>query len=80
MTYSGAELDLLVIRGSRRLGFEAKLTEAPSITRSMRVAIDDLGLSQLYLVHAGEDCYPLAENIRALPANRLVDELRPLPR
>lgn len=79
-TYSGAELDLLVVRGSRRLGFEAKLTEAPSITRSMRVAIEDLRLSQLYVVHAGEDCYPLAENVQALSANRLVDELRPLPR
>ena len=79
-THAGAELDLLVVRGSHRSGFEAKLTEAPTVTKSMRVAIEDLRLSQLVVVHAGEECFPLAENIQAVPAKRLVDELRPLSR
>lgn len=35
-THSGAELDLLVVRGSRRLGFEFKRTDTPSVTPSMR--------------------------------------------
>lgn len=79
-THAGAELDLLVMRGNRRLGFEVKLTEAPSVTKSMRVAIDDLRLSRLFVIHAGEKCFPLAENIQALSASRLVGELRPLQR
>lgn len=79
-THAGAELDLLVVRGNRRLGFETRLTEAPTVTKSMRIAIEDLGLSRLFVVHAGEKCFPLAENILAVPAARLTEELRPLPR
>lgn len=79
-THAGAELDLLVVRGNRRLGFEAKLTEAPAVTKSMRVAIEDLRLSRLFVVHAGETSFPLAENIQAVPAGLLTEELRPLSR
>ena len=35
-THAGAELDLLVVRGRRRWGFEVKRTSAPTITPSMR--------------------------------------------
>jgi uncharacterized protein len=42
-THSGAELDLLVIRGSKRIGFEIKRTSSPRLTPSMRNAISDLG-------------------------------------
>ncbi|MGH9367293.1 MAG: ATP-binding protein, partial [Thermoanaerobaculia bacterium] len=46
-THSGAELDLLVVRGKLRLGFEFKRTTAPAVTRSMRTALGDLGLTEL---------------------------------
>lgn len=58
----------------------AKLVGKSSLAWSMRIAIDDLGLSQLYVVHAGEGCYPLGEKIRAVAARQLVNELRPLRR
>ena len=41
-TYSGAELDLLVVRGSLRLGFELKRTVSPGVTPSMRIARESL--------------------------------------
>jgi hypothetical protein len=31
-THTGAEIDLLVVRGGRRLGFEFKLTDSPAVT------------------------------------------------
>ncbi len=65
--HTGAELDLLVVRGQRRLGFEIKLTDTPRITRSMRSALEHLELERLYLVHAGEHRFPLAERVEALP-------------
>ena len=40
-THGGAELDLLVVRGRRRLGFEFKRTVAPELTKSMRIALAD---------------------------------------
>ncbi len=77
-TYAGAELDLLVLAGDRRYGFEVKRSEAPRLTASMRSAVETLGLRRLDVVHAGDDLYRLAPRVRALPAARLAAELRPL--
>ena len=66
-THGGAELDLLALRGGRRYGFECKLADAPGTTRSMRVALDDLELSHLWVVYPGDEAYPLDERISVLP-------------
>ena len=75
-THSGAELDLLVVRGRRRLGFEFKRSTTPALTRSMHVASEDLRLTKLWVVHAGERAFDLAPRIRALPLARLLEELQ----
>jgi uncharacterized protein len=77
-THSGAELDLLVVRGSRRLGFEFKRTTAPRLTPSIRSAVDDLKLERLHLIHAGEKTFSLAERVRAVPLHRIWEDLEPL--
>ena len=77
-THSGAELDLLVVAGNRRYGFEVKRSEAPRLTGSMRSAFESLGLDRLDVVHAGTDGYAMAPGVRALPAARLAATLRPL--
>jgi uncharacterized protein len=69
--HTGAELDLLVTRGQRRLGFEIKLTDSPRITPSIRSALEHLDLERLYLVHAGDQRFPLAERVEALPLRAL---------
>jgi uncharacterized protein len=77
-THAGAELDLLVMRGNRRLGFEFKHTDAPGVTKSMRIAQQDLRLDELVVVHAGEDSYPLGAGIRAVALPRVLQDVRPL--
>jgi predicted AAA+ superfamily ATPase len=77
-THGGAELDLLVIRGSRRLGFEFKRTTAPSLTPSMRSALTDLRLTRLDVIHAGDKTFPLAANVRAVAVTRLLTDLEQL--
>jgi hypothetical protein len=74
-THSGAELDLLVVRGRKRIGFEIKRTTAPSLTRSMQVSLADLKLTRLFVIHAGKDLFPLAERVTALPAEKIHTEL-----
>ena len=78
-THTGAELDLLVMDGARRYGFEVKRSEAPRLTRSMHSALETLNLERLDVVHAGTKRYRLADQIRALPAAELADTLGPLP-
>ena len=70
-THAGAELDLLVERRGRRFGFELKHGDAPAITKSMRVALEDLELTHLYVVHPGTRSHPLAERVSALALSDL---------
>lgn len=70
-THKGAELDLLVRRGSERLGFEVKFTSAPQLTSSMHTAMEDLKLDRLDVIHAGEHTFPMANGIRAVAFKRL---------
>ncbi len=65
-THAGAELDLLVVRGNRRRGFEIERTESPKTTKSMHIALDDLELDSLDVVHARQHTFPLSERIRAV--------------
>jgi predicted AAA+ superfamily ATPase len=74
-THGGAELDLLVVNGRHRLGFEFKRTTAPRITPSMRAAIADLGLERLDVIHAGAETFSLHRKIRAVSAARLAQDL-----
>ena len=78
-THAGAELDLLVVRGRDRLGFDAKRTVAPRLTPSMRTALTDLKLQRLDVLHAGDHTFPLAPRVRAVALARLLGDLAPLP-
>ena len=73
-TYGGAELDLLFVRGSRRLGFEIKLSDSPKVTPSMRTALADLKLDRLDVIVPGAEVFPLAEKIRVVGMDRLTEE------
>jgi hypothetical protein len=64
-----------VVRGARRIGVEVKRTTTPALTPSMRSAIVDLKLSQLYVVHAGEVTFPLAKQVQAVAFSDLLKEL-----
>lgn len=75
-THSGAELDLLIIRGGKSYGFEFKYMDAPQITKSMHVVTQDLNLHQLWVIYPGQRAYPLAKKIDALPLTDASDVLR----
>jgi uncharacterized protein len=77
-THGGAELDLLVVRGQKRWGFEFKRTSSPVVTPSMRSALSDLHLQSLEVIHAGEMTFPLDREIRAVALTRLLDDINPL--
>ncbi len=70
-TQAGAELDLLAISGSTRTGFDMKLSEVPRTTKSMHIAMEDLKLDHLFVVHPGSLRFPLAEGITALPVTEI---------
>ena len=70
-THGGAELDLLLFHEGERHGFELKYVDAPRTTRSMRVAIQDVGLDRLWVLYPGAETYDLDDKITALPLRDL---------
>ncbi len=70
-THAGAELDLMLTIRGRRHGFEFKHADAPSATRSMRTALNDLSLEHLWIVYPGSQRYPLDKRITVLPADEI---------
>jgi len=66
------------VRGQRRLGFEIKHTAIPKVTPSMRIALEDLKLDELVVIHAGKESFTLAPRIRAVAIRDVLTELRPL--
>jgi uncharacterized protein len=77
-TQQGAELDLLVMRGNTRRGFEVKRTTVPEISKSMRIALADLSLDSLDVIHAGPHTFPLGERVRAVAATRILEDIAPV--
>lgn len=70
-THSGAELDLLLIVRGRRYGVEVKFQDAPRLTPSMRVALDDLGLERLTVLYPGDRRYELSRGVAVVPLAEL---------
>lgn len=64
--------------GRLKIGFEIKRTSSPRVTPTMRNAMQDLNLQRLYLVHSGNDSFPLAERIQAVPFARIREDLEGL--
>lgn len=74
-THSGASLDLLVVSGKHRHGFEIKRTESPRLTASMRSAVATLNLDRLDVIHAGQGRFQLAPKVRAMCVQEAIEEL-----
>ncbi len=74
-THAGAELDLMIFKNGKRIGFEVKYSDAPKRTRSMLTALQDLGLHHLYVVSPGTQSYPLDKKITVIGIRQLSEIL-----
>ena len=65
-THHGAELDLMIFKGSKRIGFEIKYTDSPKLTSSMKIAMETLKFDPLTVIFPGKGNFPLASSVRAI--------------
>ena len=70
-THGGMELDLFWQQHGKNWGAEFKYTEAPSVTKSMRVAIKDLKLEHLWVIYPGQTSFPIDKKITVLPVTHI---------
>lgn len=66
-THQGAEIDLLLRRGDKLFGVECKRGDAPTLTPSIRIAMEDLGLERVTVVYPGSRRYSLSDRVEVVP-------------
>lgn len=71
-THSGAEIDLVIFKNGRRIGVECKRADAPTLTPSMRIALEDLKLDELHVLYPGQTRYALTRKVEVVPLAQLV--------
>jgi predicted AAA+ superfamily ATPase len=77
-THDGAEIDLMMFKDGRMLGVECKREDAPRLTPSMRIALEDLQLEQIAVVYPGSRPYSLGERVRVVPLEAVLDGMNGL--
>jgi hypothetical protein len=72
-THQGAEIDLLLRRKGKLFGVECKRVDAPRLTPSIRIALEDLQLERVAVVYPGSRRYALADRVEAVPLSVLAE-------
>lgn len=65
--HGGSELDLFFLHRSLRIGLEFKRVDAPRLTRSMHIAMEDLELDRLFVIYPGSRRYALGDKAECIP-------------
>lgn len=73
-THNQAELDLLMVKGAKRIGVEYKRQDGPKLTRSTKIALEDLELDELIIIYPGARAYPLDHRVTVEPISVLAED------
>ena len=66
-TANGAELDLILEKGIKRIGVECKASSAPHVERGFWNALDDLKPSHVFIIAPIDTAYPIREYVTVTP-------------
>jgi predicted AAA+ superfamily ATPase len=79
-TYAGAEIDLIVDRGQKRIGYEFKCSASVKRTdwANLQSAIDDSIIHHGFVVYFGNRNYPVTDTINAVGAESYLVNKKPL--
>jgi len=74
-TSAGAELDLVITKGRRRIGVEFKASVSPQVSKGFWNAINDLGLEEIWIVAPVKEEYPIKENVKISPLDNFISRV-----
>lgn len=77
-THNGAEIDLVFIKDGGMYGVECKRADAPSLTPSMKIAVEDLQLERVAVIYPGSQRYSLARKVEAVPFSAVTGGMKGL--
>lgn len=65
-TKSGAEIDLLMIKGLRRVAVEIKVGKSPTLTKGFYTAAEDVQAKEKYLIAPVDSAYTIKGNVKVM--------------
>ena len=75
-TRAGAEINLLLLLPNRELwAIEVKRSATPRIGKGFALAAEDVQATERFVVHSGDDSFPLNANTFAIPLAALMERL-----
>ncbi|MFH1995607.1 MAG: ATP-binding protein [Candidatus Omnitrophota bacterium] len=77
-THNGAEIDLVFSKGGRMYGVEVKRADAPTMTPSMRIALEDLQLKRIAVIYPGQKRYSLHKQVEVVPFDEILNGIQGL--
>lgn len=69
--HASAEIDLVFQKNGQLYGVEIKYAQAPGLTSSMRIALDELALKHLWVIYPGKKDYPLNQHVTVIPLTEI---------
>ena len=68
---SGAEIDLILEKGQRRIAIEIKASTSPEVKRSFWNALEDLRIDTAMIVAPVDEPYPYKDGVQVIPLNMI---------
>lgn len=64
--HAGSELDLLWHHAGKSWGAEFKYADAPGLSKSMKIIVEDLNLEHLWVIYPGKSGYMLSDKVSVM--------------
>jgi uncharacterized protein len=77
-TAAGTELDLVITLGPHRLAFECKASAAPRVTKGFWLGLQDLSITEAYVVAPVTDSYPIGPHASVCSTLHAIKRLQEL--
>lgn len=74
-TSAGAEMDMVLSKGSKRIGVEIKVSSAPKVTKGFWNAFEDLGLEKAWIIAPVESSYAIHEKVKVANIREFIQDV-----
>ena len=75
-TAAGAEIDLIIERGNKKVAVECKSSMAPKISKGFYSSLEDLEIEEGYIIAPVKDSYPVKRNVWVMPLPDFIDKMK----
>lgn len=75
-TAAGAEIDLILERGNKKVAVECKSSMAPNISKGFYSSLEDLEIEEGYVIAPVKESYPVKKNVFVMPLTEFIEKMK----